>query len=164
MRRPRTTVALFYFRATNQISASEYVDWAVSLLKQGLDSPSLRILAGLDSSNLFEAEDYLRRTLRELRIDEPDFETSARTYACDLCKAIMTGTLAPRDGVAELCKVWVATDYATEYSIWPYLNDIIDLVDPESSEDIEDQILKEAKQFIEIVENHRSELTDRPSP
>jgi hypothetical protein len=46
--------------------------WAISMLERDFDSPSLRILSGLDGSSLFEADDYFRRVLRELQISEPE--------------------------------------------------------------------------------------------
>src|SRR5580704_16349162 len=97
-----TTHAFFFARATNRLFASEYVEWAISMLERGFDSRSLRILAGLDGFSLFEADDYFRRVLRELRIPEPDFATSIRAYACELATRLVSRTLDPENGVRQL--------------------------------------------------------------
>ncbi len=44
---PLTTPALFFARATNRLFASDYVEWALSLLERGFDCPSLCILVGI---------------------------------------------------------------------------------------------------------------------
>jgi hypothetical protein len=126
---PLTTPALFFARATNRLLASEYVEWAISMLEQDFDSPSLRILAGLDGSSLFEADDYFRRVLRELHISEPDFDTSVRAYACELCTRIISGTLDPKSGVRQLYKTCLATNYANDFMVWLYLDDGLDSIE-----------------------------------
>lgn len=50
--------------------AREYAEWATARLLAGDDSPSLRVLAGLDEEqNLFVLHDWLRRTATELQIE-----------------------------------------------------------------------------------------------
>jgi hypothetical protein len=121
-----TTTALFYARATNRLFASEYVEWAISMLERDFDSRSLRILAGLDGGNVFEADDYFRRVLRELHISEPDFKTSVRAYACELATLIVAGTLDPKDGVRQLYRICLAAEYAKDFMVWFYLDDALD--------------------------------------
>jgi len=122
--RPLTTAGLFFARAAHDSRVSDYAEWAISQLERDVDSPSLRILAGLDAhDNRFETDMYFRRTLRELQIAEPAAETSVRAYACELCAGIVAGTLEPKDGLYRLYGTWVVSDSAAEYDIW---NDLFD--------------------------------------
>jgi len=121
-----TTNAFFFARATNRLFASEYAEWAISMLERDFDSPSLRILAGLDGSNLFEADDYFRRVLRELHIPEPDFETSIRAYACELATRLVAGTLDAENGVRQLYRLCVAAHYAKDFMVWLHLDDALE--------------------------------------
>jgi hypothetical protein len=126
---PLTTPALFFARATHRLFASEYVDWAISMLEQDFDSRSLRILAGLDGTSLFEADDYFRRVLRELQIPELDFDSSVRAYACELCERVLAGELDARSGVRELYKLCLAADYAKDFRVWLQLDDGLDSIE-----------------------------------
>lgn len=153
-----TTPALFFARATNRLFASDYVEWAISMLEQDFDSPSLRILAGLDGSSLFEADDYFRRVLRELHIPQPDFEASLRAYACDLATRIVAGTLDAENGVRLLYRICLAADYAKDFMVWLYLDDALDDIKagryPHTYEslttaNLEETVRTEAKLFLE---------------
>lgn len=162
---PLTTPALFFARATNRLFASEYVEWAISMLERDFDSPSLRILAGLDGSSLFEADDFFRRVLRELHIPEPDFDTSVRAYACDLCQRIIAGTLDPKDGVRQLYKTCLATNYASDFMVWLYLDDGLDSIEAGhypgtyeglTPDNFEETVRTEAKRFTESFSNENA--------
>ena len=66
----------FYQRIANYILGNEKVvdlpEIAILGLKEGLESNSLMILASLtNKDNTFEIEDYYKRSLKELRIQEP---------------------------------------------------------------------------------------------
>jgi hypothetical protein len=62
---------VFWFCGTNDGIAQDCVDWALQALCEGLDSPSLRILAGLEPLlNSFEVLGYTKKTLKELGINE----------------------------------------------------------------------------------------------
>ena len=153
-----TTPAFFFARATNRLLASEYAEWAISMLERDLDSPSLRILAGLDGSSLFEADDYFCRVLRELHIPEPDFETSIRAYACELATRLVAGTLDPENGVRQLYRLCLAADYAKDFMVWLYLDDALDDIraglypysyDSLTTNNFEETVRTEAKNFLD---------------
>lgn len=120
-----STSALFFARANNRLSASDCVDWAVAMLEQGRDSKSLRILAGLDASSVFEAEDFFQRAVRELQIKEPDASTATRAYACELAQRLAAGTLDPTESVHRLYEICVAADYPSELMVWYELDDAV---------------------------------------
>ena len=119
--------AIFWKRALYQLPAGDYVDWAGEMLVQGHDSPSLRILAGLQRlASTFEAEDYFLRSVRELGLSIPDPETAVRAYACEIARQIVDGRLTGREGVRELYRICLATEYDRDYLIWLELDDALD--------------------------------------
>ncbi|RYY77721.1 MAG: hypothetical protein EOO69_13580 [Moraxellaceae bacterium] len=82
---------------------------AVSALEEGLDSPSLRILAGLpESTNPFQIKSYLKLAMTELEIGEPDLRTAALIYSAGLARQIVDGQLPVLKGVAKIR--WHALD------------------------------------------------------
>ena len=110
-----------------QLPAGDYVDWAGEMLVQGHDSYSLRILAGLEpAASTFEAEDYFLRSARELGLSIPDPAAATRGYACELAQHIIDGRITSREGVRELYRICLATQYDRAYLIWLELDDALD--------------------------------------
>jgi hypothetical protein len=65
---------------------------AMAGLEEGLDTPSLRILAGMDKSdNPFEIEKYFKQMLDELHIELADKRQTALDYALVIVDQILTG-------------------------------------------------------------------------
>ena len=63
----------------------ECVDWAASMLEQGYDSTSLRILAGLSPPlNHFEVAELRDRVLSEIRPPELEIEDSINAYVAEI--------------------------------------------------------------------------------
>jgi|GEM_PF-5923341 len=124
-----STAALLYARAGNDAGAADHTAWAMGQLEAGVDSPSLRILAGLiGDEDPAEVERYFRRTFAELGWVMPDFPTRMRNYAEELCREIGAGTLEPEAGVRRLYPTCLAMDYADEYRVWLDLEDGLDLL------------------------------------
>jgi hypothetical protein len=74
-------------------------------LEEGLDTPSLCILAGLDKSeNFYVVESYLKLTLEELNIPIPNKRQAALEYACAITDEIINGEKEIVAGVAEIEK------------------------------------------------------------
>ncbi|EAZ90260.1 hypothetical protein CY0110_04593 [Crocosphaera chwakensis CCY0110] len=64
------TETLLLNRALNCAMAEDYIEWAVERLCEGVDTPNLRILAGLNPKlEKDEIESYFRYTCKELNID-----------------------------------------------------------------------------------------------
>jgi hypothetical protein len=75
------TNALFYKIKKEIVSAEDYVKWSQQLLEVNVSSPSISIIALFSfDDNIFEVEDYFKRAVRELEIQQPSFEFSARGY------------------------------------------------------------------------------------
>jgi hypothetical protein len=126
---PPSTATIFGRRAMNRVSAADYVAWATGMLVDGHDSPTLRVLAGLDErGSVFETEEYFSRALRELQIPEPDEAGKMRAYAYDLARQILGGTLAAEEGVRALYQICLASGYARPFMVWLYLDDALDSI------------------------------------
>jgi hypothetical protein len=87
------------------LTGDQAVDWAVKALEAGFDSPSLRILAGLDVGrqvHLFEAEQYLEKSFAELDLEIPDRDLVLWNYANEIASEIASGRLDPELGIDEM--------------------------------------------------------------
>lgn len=75
---------------TNSGNPRDCVEWAVAALCESLDSPTLRILAGLDGElNGFEVRDYMEKALKELGVDLLSGADAASVYARDLAREVI---------------------------------------------------------------------------
>ena len=128
--RPPGTLRLLALRAFDNATAQDMVDWAVTALAGGWDSPSLRILAGLDLGELpsvFEANPYLDRALHELGFEVPDHEVVVRDYVDQLAAEIAGGRLNPKDGVDLIHLVAVSPlSHPPDLQPWCDLSDGLD--------------------------------------
>ena len=78
---------------------------ALDALEQGLDTPSLRILAGLtDEENEFVLDRYLKDTLNELSIELPDTRRAAIEVGLAITDEIIDGKRQIFEGVQDICK------------------------------------------------------------
>lgn len=68
------------------------IDWAAAALEAGVDTGSLRILAGIRVSATYEVDEYLRRTLHELRLERSD-ELELRAAALHLAREAVQGRI-----------------------------------------------------------------------
>ena len=74
----------------NRGDASACVQWAVDALSAGADSPSLRILAGLDPpGDTGEVVDYARKALRELNVAIPTGEAALMAFVREIVSGIV---------------------------------------------------------------------------
>lgn len=75
------TNVLFYKIQRGTVTTHDYLNWSYALLSSEISSPSLNILSSCSlDDNIFEIESYFRRSLRELEIKEPTFESCVRAY------------------------------------------------------------------------------------
>ena len=157
---PMTTPAIFIERADHNLSASDYVEWAISMLEQDFDSPSLRILASLDGSSSHEADDYFCRAIRELHISAPNPKENRRAFACDIATWLVAGTLDAKIGVRQLSGICRDFDYAEDYLVWLYLEDALADIeaglwphayDSLTTANFEETVRNEARQFLKTL-------------
>ncbi len=100
---PRELIETLTRRVAGTVSADDYINWASSALEQGLDTPNLRILAGLPSSTWrSDAEPYFDRALNELQIYVGDKEEILREYAKLIARKIINGELTAETGAERI--------------------------------------------------------------
>jgi hypothetical protein len=122
--------AIFGKRFLQHVFAEDYIDWAYEMLLQDYDSPSLRILAGLNRpSNFLEISPYFLDAIEELKIEIPEPKAAIRDYACDLAQQIVDGQFTSIRGVVgTLYKICRDLDYDPEYTVWADLDDLLDIL------------------------------------
>ena len=124
-----STKILFGKRVLGYVSASDYVNWAVEMLKKDYDSPNLRILAGLSpESRMIEVERYFFSCLQELNIDqELNPKVAVHTYASQIAKQIINGQFrSAREAIQPLYQICLDTGYDPNYIVWIELDDALD--------------------------------------
>jgi hypothetical protein len=88
---------------TGDIGLRSLPDIALQALEQNLDTPSLRILAGLsDNENEFVIDKYFKDTLKELSIDLPDKRRAAIEVGLAIADEILEGKQSVFEGVQNI--------------------------------------------------------------
>ena len=128
---------------------------AANALEKGLDSPSLRILAGETEKVASIVGPLFLAALRELGIPLPDPASAQMIAARFYARKIVNGSLSPYEGA---CCIWweIANEaYPTreESEVWNRLRAFVGLAseyedNPRHQREYEDQIVQEAKDFL----------------
>jgi hypothetical protein len=107
--------------------SQKYVDWAVALLENGLESDSLIILAGLDFYPTEEKEKYFWESIRELgiKIEKSDLEL-VDYYADFVVQQVLEDKINPMIGLSKMLDVVRATDYSSKYIQFYEIDEDID--------------------------------------
>jgi hypothetical protein len=84
----------------------DLADAATAALEDDLDSPSLRLLAGLTSDDLDEARALLDRALVELSLRKPNQRDAVLDLAHEFAAEVVEETLAPYQGAK---RIWELT-------------------------------------------------------
>ena len=74
-------------------------DIATKALEEDLDSPSLRILAGLDHHDVWDIEKYWERSLQEFHVEHPTKPESAWLLIRHYIESIVKGNIDPHQGI-----------------------------------------------------------------
>jgi hypothetical protein len=120
-------IAIFGKREMGLLTTEEYVDWAGEMLVKGFDSPSLRVLAGLDKfTSGFEVESRFTRSIQELGFEVPERHAALRAYACGLAERIVARQQPAKEALRALHKIFIASDYSRDYLVWSDLDDALD--------------------------------------
>ena len=98
--------------------------WAVDCMVDGLDSDSLRILAGFDESeSIFELQECFLKVKSELGLCEPQKDEAVRIYALHLAKTILEPDSDQERLVSQLCEPCHTNDYPEYLMEWYLLDD-----------------------------------------
>jgi len=96
----RQQIAMY---VTGNLTTDQLPDLGVTGLKEGLDTPSLCILAGLGKDESpFQIEHYFKLTLEELNIKLPDRRKAAIEYALAIVDEIVEGKKEIISGTKEI--------------------------------------------------------------
>jgi hypothetical protein len=99
---------------------------AADLLESGLDSPSLRRLAGeMHVRRIADVQEIVERMFRELGVELPTSEVAARQHtSVQIAREVIAGVRNPWKAAAELDRMW-------SYEMWhhKYLCDIAQLLE-----------------------------------
>ncbi len=149
-------IKLIAYQAMGRVVSEDYVDWAMSEVMDGWESPNLAILAGL-CKPLYrpEVEFYFRQTLDDLGWTLPGPEAALRQYARNVAQKIISAAVPPVEGCREIYNVLVALDYALDLQAWLYLDEQLE---PDTYADLQDAqldavIISEAKVLLENRED-----------
>jgi hypothetical protein len=80
---------------------------ATNLLVRGVDSPSVRLLAGMSTTDNNEVRAVCRTALRELGIESPSPREAAILVATEVANRITAGAVSPYDGAKEIWNIAV---------------------------------------------------------
>jgi hypothetical protein len=80
---------------------------AVKLLVGGVDSPSIRHLAGMSTADNDEVRAVFRLVLRELDIESPSPREAVILVATEVASRITTGAMSPYDGAKQIWNIAV---------------------------------------------------------
>ena len=75
---------------------------ATRALVEGIDSPSVRQLAGMDGADSDDMRAMFRAALRELAIEYPSPREAAILLATEVARRITQGTVSPYEGASEI--------------------------------------------------------------
>ena len=139
---------------SDMLSVNDYIDWAVDMLGQGYDSPSLRSLAGLDPKvSTFEAEHYFHLCVKDLNMILPDSKEALRAYALEISCNIIDGNIKPKDGVPVLSRIYMVTDFDSDYEEWHILEEVLNNSLDETLEQFNSIAMQKAQRFIAQMKN-----------
>jgi hypothetical protein len=116
MKREITTGKIQAYRYLKRKKANSqlFIDWAISLLEQGYDNPSLRILAGFvseDYTSFFELESYLLKSLEELNIPVLGEDDAIKAYAYEILTDMVNNEIEKEKALNLLSEIVIEKEY-----------------------------------------------------
>lgn len=121
------TLHIFYKIYKGDVNSHDYISWALKMLHNECSSYSLNILSSLkEPINIFEVEEYFRRSLRELNLEEPSYDECALYYIGYLSRKILGDEDNAIDIADEIHDVVRDLDYPEDLEEWINICDMID--------------------------------------
>lgn len=134
--------------ALGQVTTDDLPEAATQALVAGLDSPSLRVLAGTTSKNAFELEELLERSLLELGLSCATEEEARRAVARYRAQQIVRGEIAPAMGAGLIWRLF--RDYPPDVVQFLQLEDMYgDPYYAKKKRRIAKEIVKEARRYLD---------------
>lgn len=141
-------------RKNGAATANEVITWAETALNRGLDSPSLRILAGLESPpNEFEVDLYFQRSLDELKFPKEDKEFYLLSYLKILASDLITEKVDLRAGSDSLYRLACSCEHEL-LVMWQIIPDDFDLADEgyKSDAEVRERVMEDARNLLSKIE------------
>lgn len=136
----------------------------VQALENGCDSPSLRILAGLNASETEEARGLFEQALSELNVAIPSKRDAVMHLARETARGILSGTTGVYLGAEQ---IWDLTLCASDESL-PELDSFVYAASewedrPEDRDAFEEGIVAAARELVNLPVEVPPEYRRRPS-
>jgi hypothetical protein len=158
MTEPQGTQLLLARDWLGRVVARDFIAWAVEALREGIDSPALHDLAGLDLEGepaTADAREFFRKALEELRITGRPESELVRCYVASLADDILERRVSPLAGAERIHdEVLRPLDHPRDLMVWCYL---CGGLDPDTFEELEGAALDEA--IIRAARNFVSKAT-----
>ena len=156
----KATYQILGQKLLDEFDSKEYVKWAINAAKEGYDSESLWILAGLDNESTEVREEYFWKTIEELNLEiEREEIELLNDYAIYLSNAVINKAISPRTGIKKMFELCRTSGYDEKYMQFYELDedldclkygDITPIYNHEITEENADEIiLNEFRLFIE---------------
>ena len=107
-----------------------FQEWAVAALESGMDTPSLRILAGINPAKDWEVRDYLECATRELGWNLPGREELLYIFARKIAALMVARKKPLAKGCRELYRIFnKLRDRYANLNVWLHYDDEFDLME-----------------------------------
>ena len=107
------------------IDSKEYVDWAVKLMINGIESENIVILAGLDFSDTWEREEYFFKCLEDLNIEIPSEEDTFYSLSLIIARKVINNEMEPQEALYKMYNILLASQYDGKYMNFLTLSDAV---------------------------------------
>lgn len=107
--------------ALGMLKSEELQEAAVKALMAGLDSPSMRLLAGLQKGEAMEAVGLFNRALLELGISSLGREEAANLLAREVARQIITASIEPYVGAQRIWSVCLQAFEVPPVELHPFI-------------------------------------------
>ena len=133
--------------AAGSLVSEDLPEIATEALVRGLDSPTLRVLAGQSRDDVRDLADLFRDALDELGIDLPDPDSAQWRLARRIAGDIVTGRVSPARGANEL---WLAHERVRDNGDLRIFVGLASMLDdhPEDAEQIEADMVVAAQELL----------------
>jgi len=127
------------------LGAERLPEVAIDALEEGIDSPALRMLAGLVKNEIPEAATIFSRALKELGFPELSRRDAVRVYAIAVSEQILNGKISPLDGANKLWDASIRVKDPDFHELDTFIYAAGELPSrPEEQDFFDNEILKEA--------------------
>ena len=124
------------------------VNWAMSLLEQGVETENLCILASLlKPLNEFEVDELFNIVISELDLKQPKPEEAVEGYAKTLAYEVFQGVISPEIGASKIYDANVFLDYPESFAEYTIYEDewYCEHINGWSKEERREEIIKACK-------------------